>query len=81
MGPASFRLEGAVGTGNGGWGVRAANGAKIYINSATTLTGSSGDATVNNVNALVWATDFATDGNSAVNIAEGSVILRKDSMA
>jgi len=80
MGPASFRLEGAVGTGNGGWGVRAANGSKIYMNAATTLTGSLGDATVNNVNALSWATNFASDGDSAVNLSDLSMIIRRESM-
>ena len=79
-GPATFRLEAVTGTGNAGWGVNAQNGAKVYMNAATTLTGTLGNATVNNLTPLVWATDFATDGDSAVNDVDSSLIIRRESM-
>ena len=79
-GPATFRLEAVTGTGNAGWGVNVQNGAKVYMNAATTLTGTLGNATVNNLTPLVWATDFATDGDSAVNDADSSLIIRRESM-
>jgi hypothetical protein len=79
-GGGSLYLTGCTGTGNGGYGVNTRYGCTTFITSATTVTGALGNATVNGVNALTWATDFAADGDSALNVADNAMIMRKDSL-
>jgi len=71
---------GAVtGTGNGGYGVRLEDMSSMTINSGVTVTGSSGDATINSGSVvLTWATDFATNGDAIINTANQCKIKRTD---
>jgi len=68
-----------VGTGNGGFGLEVFSGAYALISSAVSITGSSGDATINDgATTLAWATDFAADGDIVVNTDNGCRIERSD---
>lgn len=72
-------LKVCTGTGNGGYGLRLENGSTAFVTSGTTITGSSGDVTINNgVTALSWSTDFATDGDAAINTDDLARIERRD---
>lgn len=66
-------------TGNTSWGVQVSDASRLLVTSNTTLTGSSGNATINGgTTALTWATDFPVDGDKAVNSDNGCRIERKD---
>lgn len=68
-----------VGTGNGSFGIDARHNSFAEITSTTTVTGTSGDATVNGgTTVLTYATDFASDGDIVVNLATGAKIIRRD---
>jgi hypothetical protein len=68
-----------IGTGNGGFGLEVFSGAYAVIDSTASITGSSGDATINDgTTVLDWSTDFASDGDIVVNIDNGCRIERKD---
>lgn len=67
------------GSGNGNYGLELEVGSGATITTATGITGTSGDATINaGTTALVWATDFNDDGDIVVNIDNGCRIERKD---
>jgi hypothetical protein len=68
-----------TGTGNGGYGIYALNGAKVWITNATTVTGTSGDVKVGGV-VNSYATDFATDNSYVLDISEGTIVKRVDSL-
>lgn len=74
------RVKTLTGSGNAGYGVNLQNGSKLLFDGGSTdLTGSSGNVTINGGSTvLVWATDFASDGDSAVNLANGCRIKRQD---
>ena len=62
-----------------GYGLTLETGAYAIITSAIAITGSTNNATINaGVTPLVWATDFATNGDSAFNMSTGARLLRKD---
>jgi len=66
------------GTGNTGFGIDvegAGNTVEILI--TPTLTGASGDATVDGTAVLTWATNFAVSRDSALDIATGARIVRR----
>jgi hypothetical protein len=72
-------MEGVAGAGNGTYGVTLALGGQAEINSATTITGATGNATLDaGTTALAWLTDFATDGDRVTNACNGCNITRKD---
>ena len=57
-----------LGSGNGAWGVDVRNMSGFFIGATTTITGTSGNATLDNgATTLTWATHFASDGDVAVN--------------
>jgi hypothetical protein len=67
-----------TGSGNGGYGVSLDQGARVEVTSATAVTGSSGDATVDGSTELAWATDFASDGDIVTNPYNGCRLVRDD---
>ena len=71
---------GAVtGTGNGGYGARLEDHSLMTINSGVTITGSSGDSTINSgAVVLTWAADFATNGDTVTNATNLCKIKRTD---
>lgn len=72
-------ISGMTGTGNGGYGLVLEDGSTAMITGATTITGSSGNATINSGSTvLVWSTDFNDDGDAVINIDNGCRIERKD---
>lgn len=76
---ASIALSAATGGGNGGYGLTVENGSAATITSATTVTGTTGDATINGgANILTYATHFANNNDAAVNTGTLSKIERKD---
>jgi hypothetical protein len=73
------KLGSVTGTGNGTYGLELQFGSSAIITSATSLTGSSGDATINGGNTVLdWSTDFAANGDSVTNVDSHSSIERKD---
>lgn len=65
-----------AGSGNAGYGVRAdAPTVVVELTSVPTITGSSGDATVDGTSALTWSTDFAAVGDGVLS-STGSRIIR-----
>jgi hypothetical protein len=49
------------------------------FNSACAVTGTAGDATVDSgLSTLTWATDFAVNGDTVVNLGSGARIERRD---
>lgn len=72
-------IGGVTGTGNGTYGVTVHTGGSVEINSATTITGTSGDATINGgTNVLPWSTYFGSNGNTVINTSTGAKIERRD---
>lgn len=72
-------LQGTIaGSGNGEWGVHAGVGVGGIVTATTlpTVTGTLGDATVDGVNALTWATDFATKNDYASFLPRQALIVR-----
>ncbi len=66
-------------SGNGEYGLSVQSGAAALINSACAVTGTAGDATVDSgVSTLTWATDFAVNGDTVVNLGSGARIERID---
>lgn len=66
-------------TGNSSWGVIVSDTSRLYVTTATTVTGSSGDATITDGDiTLTWATDFAIDGDIETNLSNGCRIERRD---
>ena len=62
-----------------GYGLTVDSGALAIVTSATAITGTLGNATIDTgASVLTWATDFATNGDGAVNDVTGARILRKD---
>ena len=74
-----MRCTTLTGTGNGGYGIYAKLGAKAFITSGTTITGSLGDVKVSNTVGS-YAIDFATDQSSIVNVIDGTLIERSDTI-
>jgi hypothetical protein len=75
---ASIRLTAVSGT-NTEWGIVADSGSIVLVTSATAITGASGDATIDEgATPLVWATDFADDGDTVSNDNNYCLIERKD---
>jgi allophanate hydrolase subunit 2 len=75
----SLALAGSlIGTGNTGHGLNASGvGNTVKIEGFTpTITGASGDATVDGTTALTWATDFPASGDFAADVASGARIYR-----
>ncbi len=72
-------MRSVTGTGNAEFGINAAEGSVVYISSAATVTGSSGDLTANDgVTPLAYATEFAADGDTVINSETLTRIKRKD---
>jgi len=72
-------LVDVTGTGNGSYGIRFNSATYGLITSATTVTGVSGNATVDEgKTVLSWATDFANNGDIVSNLATGATIERRD---
>ena len=68
-----------VGSGNGTWGLELKDNAHVVHDGGgtTTITGSSGDATINGgTTALDWSTDFVSNGDLVVNLDNGCRIVR-----
>ena len=64
---------------NTGYGVNARMGSYVTVDDTCLLTGASGDATINDgASVLTWATDFGSDGDLAVNVANGVRVERRD---
>jgi hypothetical protein len=75
----SIAITNCDGTGNAGYGVNLKAYSYCTITSASGITGASGDATINDGGvALSWATDFANDGDIAINLENGCRVERKD---
>ena len=66
------------GTGNGGYGLRTDNGSKAIVTSATSITGTTGDTTVNTGNTIFAWTHLVDDGDIIRNFESGSQIERRD---
>ena len=67
-----------IGTGNGGWGMRANKpGVSVTLTVTPTITGTLGNATIDNSVALTWATQLNTSNQYATNVASGSRIYRE----
>lgn len=64
------------GTGNGRWGVYGFMNSSVELRVTPTITGTSGDTTVDQSTPLVWATDLNDVGEGAVNHFTGSRIAR-----
>jgi len=73
----NITLTAATGAGNGGYGLVLEDGSTAIITGATAVTGAGGDARIG-TSVLVWATDFASDGDIANNITNGCRMERKD---
>jgi len=71
------RLVATTGTGNGGYGIYAKLGAKVFFTSTTTITGSSGDVKVG-ITVGSYAVDFATDQSYINDLSEGTIVKRSD---
>ena len=72
-------LSNCTGTGNGGYGIKLHGGARAVISSATSVTGSSGDITIDDGDStLSYSSDFAADGDIVANLTNGCRIERKD---
>ena len=68
-----------AGTGNTGYGVELQTGATSIIENIPTITGSSGEATINGGSTVLdWSTDFNDDGDIVVNLDNGCRIERRD---
>ena len=68
-----------VGTGNGGYGVSVSPMSSFVFNGTPTITGTSGDITLDNgATSLVWGTAFAGDGDVVVNSSALCRAQRKD---
>lgn len=76
---AKMRCIGVVGTGNGGSGIYARYGAVVFTSNLTTVTGAVGDVNLGGTE-YSYASDFASDGNYKIDLSEGTIIKRKDSM-
>lgn len=64
---------------NTGYGIKFDGSGQAAVTSATAVTGSSGDATINaGTTTLTWSTDFAANGDLAINISTGTRIKRDD---
>lgn len=62
-----------------GYGLTLDSGALAIVTSTTAVTGTLGNATIDaGSTVLTWVTDFATNGDAAVNDLTGARILRKD---
>jgi len=72
-------LSSASGSSNGSYGLQLQFGSAATITSATSITGSSGDATINDgTTVLTWASDFASNLDKAVNMDNHCLIERRD---
>lgn len=68
-----------TGSGNGGYGVSLAPFSSFIFGNGTSLTGTSGNITLDNgATSLVWGTAFASDGDKAVNSSDLCRAERKD---
>jgi len=68
-----------TGTGNGAWGVDVRNMSGFFIGATITVTGTSGDATIDGgATTLVWATHFASDGDVVADTSNFCRIERED---
>jgi hypothetical protein len=73
------RLTDVDGTNTGDYGLILESGSYGFVTSDTGITGSIGDATINDgASSLDWTDDFATNGDMAVNIDNGCRLERKD---
>jgi hypothetical protein len=64
---------------NTGHGLILESGSHAVVTSATGVTGSTGDATINGGSTdLSWSSDFGTNGDIAINIDNGCRLERKD---
>ena len=66
------------GTANGGYGLRLDGGSKAIITSATGITGTSGDTTVNTGNTIFTWAQYVDDGDILRNFETDSAIERRD---
>lgn len=67
------------GSGNGGYGIRLETSSGCTITGDTSITGASGDATIDEgTTALTWSIDFANDGDKVSNSENLTLIERKD---
>jgi len=78
-GPASTsRLQIVTGTGNGTYGIYARYGGQVFMSSATTVTGTSGDVRVG-TSTYSYAVDFVSDNSYIYDISDRTVVKRVDS--
>jgi len=74
-----LRIRSMSGTGNGQFGLYVNVDATAVIDDTTSVTGSSGDATLNGgVTALDWGVDFPDNGDIVVNLDTGARCERDD---
>ncbi len=67
------------GTGNGGFGVWVeVKSSAVFDGATTTMTGASGDATIDGSTVLDWTDDFGTDEDISTNLTYGTHIERRD---
>jgi len=72
-------LSNCSGAGNGTYGLTLEHGSTALITTDTSITGASGDATIDGGETpLTWAIDFANDGDSVSNDNNYCIIERKD---
>ena len=76
---ATLRCTTLTGTGNGGYGIYAKLGAKAFITSATTITGTLGDVMVGGV-VNSYVADFATDKDYVLDVSQGTLVQRSDTI-
>lgn len=75
----AYQGVGLLGTGNAGYGVRVNSMCSLEFSSPTAITGTSGDATIDNgTTTLTWATNFASNGDVVANTSDFCRIERKD---
>jgi len=75
----AIMVSAMTGSGNTGYGIEAEMGSSVAITSDTAVTGTSGNATINEGNTvLVWATDFSTDRDKVINLDNSCRIERID---
>jgi len=72
-------LSNCSGTGNSQYGIKATGSSNVVITSQTSVTGGSGDITIDDGDStLSYSTDFATNGDIVSNLTNGCRVERKD---
>lgn len=81
VGGGEIGIVGAMltGTGNATFGVRVERFGRLVINGAATITGATGDFSLDLLGTVAgtWATDLAAAGDSITNVSDGTWIIRR----